>query len=125
MLTPVQAMEFHGFNSHGNQASSNQNQKNTSGSSQASTAEVGVSPHACTATRQNECHKLHPSTRAPILSPPTNGTNKYTGAELPTLRSTIPSYTRLLGEAHMVGQQHVQVGWQDTHSEGNRSGDRF
>ena len=75
----------HGFNNYGNQASSNQNQTNLSGSSQASVVEVGDSSHACAATRQDECHKLCPSTRATILSPPTDGTNKFTGVELQML----------------------------------------
>ena len=72
----VKVIEFLGLtvDNHGNQASSNQNQTNTSGSLQANTAEFGVSSHACTATRQDERHKLCPFTRAPILSPPTDGT---------------------------------------------------
>jgi len=37
-----------GFNGHGSQATSGQNQTNSSGSSQASAAKVSFSPHACT-----------------------------------------------------------------------------
>ena len=48
-----------------------------------------------------------------------------TGAEVPMLRSTSPSHTRLPGRVDMVGQQYVQVERQSTHSEGSRSGDRF
>ena len=41
------------------------------------------------------------------------------------LRSTSPSHTRLPVQVDMVGQQHVHVKWQNSHSEGNRSGDRL
>jgi len=42
---------------------------------------------ACTTIRQDKCHKLCPSTRAPVLSSATNGTNE---AKFPVLRSTSP-----------------------------------
>ena len=103
-----------GFNSHGNQTSSGQDQTNSSRSSQVGTTEVDFSSHARAVVRQNECHKLCPSTRAPVLSPPTDGIDEYTGAELPMLRSTSPSHTRVLGGAGVVGQQHVQVEQQVT-----------
>ena len=114
-----------GLSSNGDQASSNQNQTNSSGSSQASKAANSFSPHACTTTGQDERYKLCPSSRAPVLSPPANGTNQCTGAELPMLRSTSSSNTRVSGGAGMVGQQHVQVEWQNAYTKGHRSGDRF
>jgi len=59
--------------------------------------------------------------RPPILLPPANSANEYIGAELPMLRSASPPYTGLPGGAGMVGQQHVQVERQNSHSKGSRS----
>ena len=114
-----------GLSSNGDQASSNQNQTDSSRGSQTSKAKISLSPHACTTTGQDECYKLCPSSRAPVLSLPTNGSNQHIGAELSMLRSTSSSDTRVSGGAGMVGQQHVQVEWQDTCTKGYRSSDRI
>ena len=69
-------------------------------------------------------NKLCPPSRPPILSPSAKDTNQHTGTELPKLRCTSPPNTRVHGRTGMVGQ-HVQVEWQNTRTEGCRSGDRF
>ena len=111
------------LNSYGDQAPFNQNQTNPSGSSQVSKAKNCFSPHALTTTGKDECDKLCPSSRAPALPPPANGTNEHTGAELPMLRSTSPSNTRVSRGAGMVEQQYVQVEWQNPHTKGHRPSD--
>ena len=103
----------------------NQNQINSNGSSQTSKPENSFSQHARTTTLQDECYKLCPSSRVHVLFPPANDTNQHTGAELPMLPSTSSSSSRVYGGAEMVGQQHVQMEWQNTYTEVCRSSDQF
>ena len=110
-----------GLTRNGNQASPSENQANSSRSSQAGKTGNDYS----TTTRQDECHKLFPSTWTPVLSPSADGTDQHIGAELQMLRSTSSPNTSMQRGIGMVGQQHVQVEWQSTYSEGHRSGDRL
>ena len=114
-----------GLHSNGAKTSSNKDEAYSSGSSQASKTDISISPYSGTVTGEDERNKLCSSPSPLILLPPANGSSQHIGEELPMLRGSGLTDTRLSGRTGVVEHQHEQVERQNSPEARHRLSDRL
>ena len=76
--------------------------------------DISINPYSGTVTGEDEHNKLCSSPSPLILPPPANGSTQHIGEELPMLRGSGLTDTRLPGRTGVVEHQHEQVEWQNS-----------
>ena len=71
--------------------------------------DISINPYSGTVTGEDERNKLCSSPSPLILPPPANGSTQHIGEELPMLRGSGLTDTRLPGRTGVVEHQHEQV----------------